>query len=132
MLLQLHQHVPTPPSPLPSKSYYYKHSLPLVHSSVFQHMLEQHLRVCNAREPKHLPYYVKNCNAGSLHENQPLDCVTTLECVPLDLGARTVANLTDDELLALVDCVLKLEEGKTIMFSYLKKIRQLLSLNLMM
>lgn len=38
--------------------------------SVYQHMLVQHLTVCNARAPTHLPYYCADRNCGPLHDDE--------------------------------------------------------------
>ena len=77
----------------------------LFFSSVYGHLLKQHLRVCNAREPLHLPYYSKNYNAGKLNEGEN-DHDTMLS-----LKGKSLAQLTDKELTDLINLVLQIEKG---------------------
>ncbi|KAF2357008.1 Zinc finger CCCH-type TRM13 [Trinorchestia longiramus] len=89
--------------------------------SVYAHMMTQHLNVCNARAPVHLPYYCKDINACDLEsesdssssellqESQPANAVTA----PFSLAGRNLADLTDDELLQLIHHIKSVEKSHT-------------------
>ena len=73
-------------------------------SSCYSHQLEQHLQACNAKEPTHLPYYSKNVNAGS--EDEAVDQLKVLS-----LDSKPLSELTDDQLMKLINLVLEESEG---------------------
>ena len=79
-------------------------ALVILLSSCYSHLLEQHLQVCNAKDPTHLPYFKKAINAGNIEENSGLE-------KNLNLEGKSIAQLTDEQLLSLIDVVLRAEKG---------------------
>ncbi|XP_018026840.1 tRNA:m(4)X modification enzyme TRM13 homolog [Hyalella azteca] len=74
--------------------------------SVYSHIMDQHLKVCNARAPVDLPYYCKDVNAQppDVDNENYTNAAENPEAIKqhISLGGRTLAELSDAELMQLI------------------------------
>uniref|UniRef100_A0A672QCK2 tRNA:m(4)X modification enzyme TRM13 n=1 Tax=Sinocyclocheilus grahami TaxID=75366 RepID=A0A672QCK2_SINGR len=63
---------------------------PDLNGTVFEDNLAKHLKKCNSKEKLYI-YYVKDINAGSANEDEPIEevIVLILTCLPVSSGLNT-------------------------------------------
>lgn len=67
--------------------------------------------MCNARPPTHLPYYTAGVNSGASEEESSKPAESASDR-PFNFIGRNLANLSDAELLQLIQHVKKYAGGK--------------------